>query len=80
MNILTIGLLAAATSIPALSQFLDFMFIVTLVLGISLLGAGSWNLSSGRTQEGINCVAAAFLMAASVPIIRMFAAWLGVSI
>ena len=80
MNILTIGLLAAATSFPALSQFLDFMLIVTLIMGIPLIVAGAWNLSIGRTQEGINCVGAGFLMCASVPIIRIFASWLGVSI
>lgn len=63
-----------------ISSLLDFMLIVTILFGVPKIVQGSWNISRGLSQEGITSVIAGFMTCMAVPIIRMFAGWLGVTI
>ena len=76
----TAVILAAAGFGPSVAQFLDFMQIVTLLVGIPIVVFGAWNISRGHIQEGINGLVAGFLVCFAVPIIRLFASWQGVTI
>lgn len=74
-------LFAATTSFnQAVGSFLDFLFVVTVLLGAPKLAQGAWAISRGNYTEGIASVIAGFLCCMTVPIIRMFAGWLGVSL
>ncbi len=54
--------------------------VVTILLGIPKIAQGAWNISRGNYNEGIAAVIGGFLCCLSVPIIRTFAGWLGLSI
>ncbi|HAB18970.1 MAG TPA: hypothetical protein PLX89_04920 [Verrucomicrobiota bacterium] len=73
-------LFGAVQVLPVISQFLDFMLVVTLIFGIPKILAGSWYLSKGLKQEGFASIISGFLTCLAVPIIRMFAGWLGVTV
>jgi len=64
----------------AISSFLDFLQVLTLLFGVPKIATGAWSISRGQTQDGITSVIAGFLVCMTVPIIRMFAGWLGVTI
>lgn len=73
-------LFAAAQFNQAVTNFLEFLLIVTLLLGIAIILSGSFSIARGNYGDGMASVTAGFLCCMTVPIIRLFAGWLGVSI
>lgn len=78
----TLSPLLAATNQfnPVVGSFLDFLLVVTVLLGAPKIAQGAWAISRGSYSEGVASVTAGFLCCMTVPIIRTFAGWLGVSI
>lgn len=73
-------LLAAVQVLQTISSFLDFLQVLTLLFGVPKIAAGAWSISRGQTQDGMTSVIAGFLVCMAVPITRLFASWLGVTI
>lgn len=73
-------MIAAASFNQLASTFLDFLFIVTLLFGVPKILQGARLIARGEQGEGMACVVAGFLTCAAVPIIRMIAGWMSVSI
>ena len=73
-------LIAAMPFEPIVSKFLDFLQIVTVLLGLGLIIAGIWRFSRGELAEAFAPIAGGFLLCLSVTIIRLFASWVGINV
>ncbi len=80
MNTPFAPLLAAVQFNQAVTSFTDFLLIVTVLFGAPKIAQGAWSISRGLFGEGIASVIAGFLCCMTVPIIRMIAGWLGVTL
>ncbi|MCC6235527.1 MAG: hypothetical protein IT580_23025 [Verrucomicrobiales bacterium] len=74
------GVLAQATSIPGLDQFMGFLQTVTLLVGACLILFGAWQIHQGRVAEGALSLVAGFLSCVTVPVLRLIAGWTGGSL
>lgn len=80
MNLYFAPILGVVPVQQAIISFLDFLQVLTLLFGVPKIAAGAWSISRGQTQDGITSIIAGFLVCMAVPIIRLFASWLGTTI
>ncbi|MGE3313266.1 MAG: hypothetical protein AB7O66_25145 [Limisphaerales bacterium] len=67
----------AQAAVPGLEQFLTLLQTISLLIGITLILYGAWQLHQGRISEGILSCVAGFICCIAVPIIRLIAGWTG---
>jgi hypothetical protein len=75
-----IPILATAQFVPIASRFLDFIQIVCVFFGLALIIGGIWRFVRGEMAEAFAPIAGGFLLCMAVPIIRMFAGWIGMNL
>jgi hypothetical protein len=75
-----IPILGAASFEQATTRFLDFIQIVCVFFGLALIIGGIWRFTRGEMAEAFAPIAGGFLLCMAVPIIRMFAGWIGINL
>ncbi|MGE3311204.1 MAG: hypothetical protein AB7O66_14645 [Limisphaerales bacterium] len=70
----------AQAAVPGLDQFVELLQTISLLIGITLILFGAWQLHQGRISEGILSCVAGFICCVAVPIIRLIAGWTGGSL
>jgi hypothetical protein len=70
----------AQAAVPGLEQFLTLLQTISLLIGITLILFGAWQLHKGMISEGILSCVAGFICCVAVPIIRLIAGWTGGSL
>jgi hypothetical protein len=73
-------ILAAVSFEQAFSRFLDFMQVISIVFGLAQIVGGVWRFTRGEMAEAFAPIAGGFLLCMAVPIIRMFAGWIGINL
>ena len=72
---------ATTASFPQLAgNCLDLVQIITILFGAAKVAQGARSISRGLYDEGIASIIAGFLCCVTVPIIRLMASWMGISI
>lgn len=80
MNLELISPFAAVSFNQAVGSFLDFAQTLCLIFAVAKVAQGGWNISRGDVSDGYANIGAGFLIGAAVLIVRMFAAWLGITL
>lgn len=75
----TLVLLAQTSIDLPLNNFLAFLSKIMLLIGVVMIFYGGWKIHRGETSEGLLAIVGGFIVALSVPILRVLAGFGGIS-
>ena len=73
-------LLAQVSAIPGLERLLELLQTISVLIGISLVNFGAWQVHQGAISSGFLSLIAGFIAIAAIPLVRLMSGWVGLQL